>query len=282
MRRNLTIAAVAILVLLLIGSIAVAVRYRHRLRPILDWGRTQLASREARANDTLTNVLFVHHSTGQALIAEGNVREILTEAGYDFWDHHYNPTGLTRPDGSLAGYSYNIPQDNTDPDGFARLFAQRVYRRPINALSAILQHRVILFKSCFPVSDIASRDQLETYKSYYLGIRDAIDQHPDHLFIALTPPPLVPESTTPENAARAREWSEWLQSDAFLSGHPNLVVFDLFGLWAEGDPAAPDYNMLRQEYRLQQQGDSHPNTLANQTVGPELARFVIQTVEARR
>jgi len=138
---------------------------------------------------------------------------------------------------------------------------------------------VIVFKSCFPVSDIASQEQLETYQRYYLGIRDVIDQHPEHLFIAMTPPPLVPESTTPENAARARAFAGWLTSDEYLSGHANLYTFDFFDLLAEGDPASPDHNMLRAAHRPEAAGDSHPNPLANEEVGPRFVEFVIESIE---
>ena len=38
-----------------------------------------------------TNVIFLHHSTGENLILQGGVRELFAQAGYDFWDHGYNP-----------------------------------------------------------------------------------------------------------------------------------------------------------------------------------------------
>ena len=66
-----------------------------------------------------------------------------------------------------------------------------------------------------------------------------VDQHPDRVFIVLTPPPLVPEHTTPEIAARARAFANWLKSDEYLDGHANLVTFDFFELLAEDDPHIP-------------------------------------------
>jgi len=281
-KRGLVFGLAALIVLGGALTLGVAWRYRHRLRPAYDMTRAVLDGGQIERTADYRNVLFVHHSTGHNLIAQGNVRELFTEAGYAFWDHDYNPTGLTRPDGTPAGYSYNIPHDNTDPDGLAQLFAQRAYAWPVNALSGALQHDVIVFKSCFPVSDIASQEQLETYKRYYLGIRDVIDQHPDHLFIAMSPPPLVPESTTPENAVRAREFANWLTSDEYLSGHPNLYTFDFFDQLAEGDRASPDYSTLRAAYRPEVEGDSHPNQLANETVGPRFVEFIIASIEAFR
>lgn len=245
----------------------------HRVRALRDHGNI------TRRGD-FTNVLFLHHSVGHNLIHQGEVRERLTAAGFHFWDHDYNHPGLTRPDGAPAGYSYGIPEDNTDPDGLARLFAQPVYAWPFNAFSGLMQHEVIAFKSCFPTSDITSDEQLEQYKAWYLGMREVMDRYPDHIFIVVTPPPLNPADTTPQAAARARAFSDWLQSDDFLVSHPNVFALDLFGLLAEDDPTAPDFNMLRAEYR--DGTDSHPNALANEAIGPLFADRIVEAVEAYR
>jgi hypothetical protein len=223
------------------------------------------------------NIIFLHHSVGHNLIEQGSVRELFTEAGYQFWDHDYNYPGLTDPAGKLTGYHYNVPGDNTDPDGLLGILAQPAYGLPLNTLSGLLQHEVILLKSCFPASNITSDAQLEERKSWYLKMRDTLDQHPDRLFIMLTPPPLNPAETKPEDARRARAVANWLESEEFLQGHPNIFAFDFFDLLAESDPAAPDFNMLRAAYRTG--GDSHPNQVANQNIGPTLVEFVTSTVE---
>jgi len=234
----------------------------------------------ATTQDQYTNVIFLHHSTGYYLIAQGSVRERLTQEGFDFWDHNYNQWGLFRPDGSQTGYSYIIPGDNTDPDGLARIFAQRVYPFPINALSGLLQHEVIVFKSCFPASNITSDEQLEQYKAWYLEMRDVMDAHPERVFVVMSPPPLNPAATTPEAAARARAFADWLISDEYLDGHPNVYTFDFFDHLAEDDPSAPDYNMLRSDYR--DGVDSHPNQRANEIVGPAFSEAVMDAARSYR
>lgn len=120
------------------------------------------------------------------------------------------------------------------------------------------------------------------HKRYYLGIRDTVDQHPDRIFIALTPPPLTPASTTPENAARARLFADRLSSDEYLAGHPNLFTFDFFDPLAEGDPASSAANMLREAYRPDAEGNSHPNALVNATIGPQFVEFVVGSIKAYR
>lgn len=253
-------------------------RLKHIGQAVLD---SRSVSSYSRGD--FSNVVFLHHSTGQNLIEQGGVREGLTEAGYSFWDHDYNWPGLRRPDGSTTGYSYSTPDDNTDPDGLAGIFAQRVYGLPLNAFSGLLQHEVIAFKSCFPVSQITSDEQLEQYKSYYLDMRDVMDQHLDRMFIVVTPPPLNPAETNAEAATRARVFADWLRSDEYLSGHPNVFTFDFFDYLAEGDLASSEYNMLRRDYR--EGVDSHPNQTANETIGPLFVDFIqdaVQRYQAQR
>lgn len=283
-RTRLVIGIVVLLALL--GGLAWGLRGRglrsvlvSRARAVAGTVKAVLGSPSMVVGGDFTNVIFLHHSTGGNLIEQGGVREAFAAAGYDFWDHGYNDQGLIQPNGMTAGYSYNIPDDNTDPDGLADIFSQRLYSKPLNAFSGLMQHEVIIFKSCFPVSNITSDAQLEQYKVYYLQMRDVMNQHPDRIFIIVTPPPLNPAATDAEVAARARAFAEWLNSE-FLVGHSNVFTFDFFGLLAEGDANSPEYNMLRAEYR--EEMDSHPNEVANQTLGPLFAEFIVRAVQGYR
>jgi hypothetical protein len=219
-----------------------------------------------------SRIIFLHHSTGAALIEQGDVRQRLTDLGYEFYDHGYNDDGLVLADGTSADRDFDVPDDNTDPDGFAAIFAQPLHDPPDNTFSHLMQYDVIAFKSCFPVSNIESDEQLAEYKSHYLSIRDRIDQYPDKIFIVLTPPPEVPANTDAEAAARARAFADWLASDEYLGGRPNVFTFNFFDLLAD-----PSTNTLRADYQTDEH-DAHPNELANQTIGPLFADFIDQSV----
>lgn len=223
------------------------------------------------------NVVWLHHSVGNNLIEQGGVRELFTAAGYQFWDQGYNWQQLRDPNGRTTGYAYTVPDDNTDPDGLARIFSQPAYDLPLNTLSGLLQHEVIVYKSCFPASQIGTDEDLEKSKAYYRQMLGTIDQHPDKVFILLTQPPLIPRETNPDQAARARALADWILSDEFKQGRANLFTFDLFGLLAEDQATAPDYNMLRAAYRTDV--DSHPTEVANRAIAPQLVQFVTRTIE---
>ncbi len=211
-------------------------------------------------------IIFLHHSCGHNLIEQGGVREGFTALGYEFYDHGYNDDGLRLADGSYSGTNFAVPDDNTDPDGIAYIFSQPLHDPPDNTFSYLMQYDVIAFKSCFPTSNIGDDEQLAEYKSYYLAIRDRMDQYPNKLFIIVTQPPQVPANSNPEEGARARALTVWLQSDEFLAGHPNVYVFDFFGLLAGDD------NFLRPEYRSDEY-DAHPNERANREIGPQFVAF---------
>jgi hypothetical protein len=219
-----------------------------------------------------SRIIFLHHSVGADLIEQGDVRQRLTDLGYEFYDHGYNDDGLVLADGTSAGRDFDVPDDNTDPDGLAAIFAQPLHDPPDNTFSYLMHYDVIAFKSCFPVSNIESAEQLAEYKSHYLSIRDRMDQYPDKIFIVLTPPPEVPADTDAEAAARARAFADWLVSDEYLGGHPNVFTFDFFDLLAD-----PSTDTLRADYQTDEH-DAHPNELADRTIGPLFADFINQSV----
>ena len=226
-----------------------------------------------RSKAGFRRVIFLHHSVGANLIEQGDVRQGLTDLGYEFSDHGYNEDGLALADGTPAGRDFDVPDDNTDPDGLAVIFAQPLHDPPDNTFSNLMQYDVIAFKSCFPTSHIESDAQLAEHKSYYLSIRDRIDQYPDKVFIVITPPPEIPFDTDPEAAARARAFADWLTSDEYLSGHPNVFTFDLFDLLAD-----PTTNTLRPGYQTDEH-DAHPNEPANRATGPLFVSFIDRAVK---
>jgi hypothetical protein len=113
---------------------------------------------------------------------------------------------------------------------------------------------------------------LNQYKTWYLEMRSVFDQHPDHLFVVMSTPPLHRLATAATQAANARLFANWLKSQEYLGGHNNVVCFDLF------DYLAGDDDMLKYEYEgSHDDSDSHPNDTANQAVGPIFANFLINS-----
>lgn len=232
----------------------------------------------------LQNLIFLHHSCGANLISQGNVRGLIKKYNkttgsqkieFQFWDHGYNGDGMYNPKGEWVDRNYNVPDDNTNPDGFANIFSQKLSDTPNNCFSRLMTHDVIIFKSCYPVSNIESSEMLQEYKNHYIKIRDVTDRYPNKVFIIVTQPPLLPEETSLENANRARAWANWLKSEEYLAGHKNLFTFDWFDLLADNNPKSANFNRLKTIYKIGDY-DSHPNERANKETAPKFVDFVIK------
>lgn len=232
----------------------------------------------ASSGHNLTNLFFLHHSTGANLINQGGVRNFINNynsshsTSFAFWDHGYNSDGLTNAAGEATGTNYSVPSDNTDPDGLHYLWTSSNDDAASCRNQIMAAHQVIAFKSCFPASAITSDDMLQQYKTWYLAMRNYFDTHPEKLFVVMSTPPLHRLATNASEASRARAFANWLKSSEFLSGHTNIVCFDLFNYLAGTD------NFLKYEYEgSHSDSDSHPNETANQTVGPIFAQFLIDS-----
>jgi len=228
--------------------------------------------------------IFVHHSVGRNLLQQGQVRSRIIQLGEQrgvvlrLWDHDYNDIGLSDPAGNPQGYSFNVPGDNTNPDGWEHIWTTSNGCRD----SLLSRFAIIAFKSCFTASAIETDTELQADEQDYLAMAAVFDQHPGKTFVVLTPPPRHHLATDSGDAARARALADWLGSAAFLSGHPNVRVFDLFDRLARPDDGGTYANTLRYDYERDHSGtDSHPNELANQTVGPELANFLVDVAATR-
>lgn len=234
-----------------------------------------------------TKVLFIHHSTGGNIIKDGRLRDLLEQENSDIelWDHSYNLfpifpglvakftnfTGLTDPQGKRLMMDYNIVLSNNSPKEYAEIFS----RQPSDStLAKILSYDVILFKNCFPTSNIKDDGQLEQYKRYYVQIRESLKKYSTKKFVLFTSPPLRKEVANPITSGRARALAEWLKSPEFLSDTQNLKVFDLYGELAESQGEYKD--TLRRDFVGPIFLDSHPNKKANIHVAQVLAHYIVQ------
>ncbi|MBN2081317.1 hypothetical protein JW859_03820 [bacterium] len=231
--------------------------------------------------DTPVSVLFIHHSCGSNLISQGDIRNEIGKFNQEhgtrigFWDHGYNKQGLRDAQGKEAG-CYDIPGDNTNPDGLHALWTSGD-ETCVRCREQILKdHEVIAFKSCYPANAINSDAKLEQYKKWYLEMRDFFGTQPQHKFVVVTSPPLHHLATTADDARRARAFANWLSGE-YLAGQANVFCFDLYNELAEADQPSDTANMLLRDFEKDaNESDSHPNNLANSLAGPKFARFLCE------
>jgi hypothetical protein len=156
----------------------------------------------------------------------------------------------------------------------------------------VKDYDVLVMKHCFPSSDIledigkadpySSRQSIENYKTIYRLLRVEFSKNQNKLFVIFTLPPrhqlFEPAAGSKNaNAARATEFSHWLSTD-FLDEEPdnhNIVVWDFRKTVMDSNT-----NFLKYEFEADHDSpDSHPNKAANNFAGPQLASFLIDSID---
>ena len=234
-------------------------------------------------------IIFLHHSTGGNVYNEGNVKQ---------WLHTYAPsleiTERAYPNTPYPWNNYPYDYWNLWINGACQPGNSNV--ECLNNLAD--EYDVVIFKHCFPGADIlsdtgtpdvsSSRKSLENYKAQYRALRDELDKYPETTFIIWTLAPRHRLATNAERANRAWQFVQWVKNDFLTEDgreHPNIFIFDFFGIVAEkrNDPPQGQQYCLRYDYERSHTGsDSHPNKLANETAGPLFARCIVDAVEHRR
>jgi hypothetical protein len=124
------------------------------------------------------------------------------------------------------------------------------------------QYQVIIFKHCFPVSNIqpdqdsanidSDYKSLANYKLQYDALRDKLHEFPDTKFIIWTGAAQVKSAVSEDEAMRAKEFFRWVVEEWDLPGD-NVHIWDLYNLETEGGL------YFKEEYATSSE-DSHPNS----------------------
>jgi hypothetical protein len=235
-------------------------------------------------------IMFLHHSTGAGVYSEGHVANWIT----DYNTSHatdYQMSEMFYPNEPYPWANYPYDYWNLWINGECNNSEANI--ACMDNLCA--NYDVIIFKHCFPGADIESDDEVSSvssdhmtlgnYKLQYRALRDLMDSYPENKFIVWTLAPLHRLATNTENAARARTFVNWVKNDWLTEDgkdHPNIFVFDFYNYVAESNPTPANgkVNCLKYAYEGDHKNsDSHPNTLANQTVGPVFAQFIVDAIE---
>jgi hypothetical protein len=228
---------------------------------------------------TNDKIIFLHHSTGELVYIIGNVPSYIsnynTQQGtnYQITDREYPNTPWP-----WSNYPYD----------YWKLWINNSCNSNtlgIECMNTLTQnYNMIIYKHCFPGADVladtgnpdinSQTKSLENYKLQYRALRTMMDNYPNNKFIVWTLAPRREADTNSANAARAREFANWVKNTWLTEdgkAHNNIFIFDYFGLMAGTD------NYLKDEYVS---GDSHPNNAGCQYAGPIFAQFIIDTAKS--
>jgi len=226
----------------------------------------------------VVKLIFIHHSCGENGLSDdyGNLGRESGENNYFVSDTNYG----WGPDSN--GDRTDIPnwmewfRSSETPTYMDALFNENgqnsYYTRNLSDPGG--ENQVIMFKSCFPNSELdgSPNDPPGTYedltvsgaKYTYNEILKYFASRPDKLFIVITAPP-VSDSTYARNARAFNTWlvEDWLDENNYSL--PNVAVFDFYNVLTDRN-AHHRYNNGQIEHVVKNSntlaypsGDDHPS-----------------------
>ena len=205
-------------------------------------------SAQAQPPDSPVKLIFIHHSSGENWLSDeqGGLARALQDNNFFVSDTNY-------------GWGPDSIGDRTDIVNWPEWFRGPQTDRYMNALFAESgvnspydrsladpggENQVVLFKSCFPNSDLSGNpddpprqeDDLTVANAKYIynDLLKYFATRPDKLFIVITAPPLISPSQ-PENARAFNTWlvQDWLGENNYSLN--NVAVFDYYNVLTHPD-----------------------------------------------
>jgi len=250
------------------------------------------ATNHEKAEGREMKIILLHHSTG-SLIWQGGVPE---------WFERYNTGHGTNyqieersfPKGSPYPWN-NYPYDYWNI--WVRHGGEEPYLEEPTLEILTEQYDVIVWKHCFPVSnieadtgnpDIESQDKrIENYKLHYRALKEKMHEFPETRFIVWTGAAQVERTSLKmklkalltgtsldgESARRARVFFDWVRNEWDEPGD-NIYIWDFYELETEGGL------YLKEAYAVNPT-NAHPNSAFSRKVAPLLCRRIVDAIEDR-
>jgi len=237
--------------------------------------------------DQVVKLVFIHHSCGENWLTDdhgglglalGNNNYFVSDSNYGWGPNSIGdrtdilnwPEWFIGPDSPMyLDALYNLSEQNS------------WYTRPLADPGG--ENQIIMFKSCFPNSDLEgspgdppSDDDYLTVgsaKRVYIDLLSYFATRQDKLFVAITAPPLL----DPTHSANARAFNNWLVHD-WLRDYPhrNVAVFDFYNILTGPDNHHRFHNGTIEHVTMggdtlyyPTNGDEHPNPAGNQKATSE-------------
>ena len=229
-----------------------------------------------------TKLVFIHHSCGSNWLANGNgnLGTVLNSNNYYVTETNY---GWDAQSGDNLG-------DRTDTGNWPEWFTDQkmpyVYNNNYHsAYTNIIanpggENDIIMFKSCYPLSEVGS--SINDEKNIYNSLKTYFAAHPNKLFVLITPP----GETTVSSYPLTRELCNWLvdRQNGWLNDYAgkNVFVFDFYAVlsetnshhrWMNGGIEyvyASNYDGVSPYHN----GDNHPTATGNQKATDEFIELL--------
>jgi len=238
---------------------------------------------------SVVNIAFLHHSTG-SIIFRGTTSKIVYKVfkigDMSKWFSNYNRNNgthytienITFPKKEKYGWN-NYPFD------YYNIWVKHEGKTPYmdEPTLEILTEKydLIVFKHCYPISDItpdtlkpdvdSDEKRIENYKLQYIRLKEKIKSFPNTKFLLWTGPSLTKESTTEEKAINIKKFFNWVKEQWDEPGD-NIFLWDFFELETEGGI------YIKDEYSINAH-NPHPTPQFGNKVVPLLCNRIVNIIE---
>ncbi|HOT46638.1 MAG TPA: fibronectin type III domain-containing protein [Spirochaetota bacterium] len=198
---------------------------------------TLMTNVNTAAPATTRKYVFIHHSTGSDWIrtGNGNLGQQLNANNYYVTETDYGwGPGLSSTYNPIGSYTDTVHwpywfNNNTVMTALYNNTHHEDY--PTNTMADPGgQNEIIMFKSCFPNSEVGS--SIDDEKAIYNGLLTYFAAHTDKMFVLIVPPPEI-SITYPAMTRAIANWlvdtsSGWLAT--YNTTHNNVYVFDYYNV----------------------------------------------------
>jgi hypothetical protein len=240
-------------------------------------------------------VLFLHHSTGMNVYM--GKREFLSHISKRF--EHYSVPAMLQEYNEKHSVKYSIKEQtfpagdpypwNNYPYDYYNIWVKnagdKAYMDEPTLEMLTPEYDVIVFKHCFPVSNILENDSvpdinsekktIANYKLQYEALKQKLHEFPETKFIVWTGASLTKEATTEENALRASEFFNWVVN-VWGVEDDNIYVWDLRKLQTD------DNGLYLSDSKAKNAWDSHLNSDFSELVAREFVNKIISVIEIKK
>jgi hypothetical protein len=242
-------------------------------------------------DDNMKKIIFLHHSTGEAIwkgktnryvykiTGKGDVQKFLTaynrnnKTGYEI-------TAINFPKSSPYGWN-NYPYDYFNI--WVKNAGEKPYMEEPTLEILTKKFDVIIFKHCFPASNIKADSgapdinsdvkSLENYKLQYNALKIKMHEFPENKFIVWTPAANTKLNSREDEALRTREFYSWIVNEWDEKGD-NIFIWDFYNYETEGGLYLTDNNAHSPD-------NSHPGVDFSARVAPLFGKFIVDVIESK-
>ncbi|HBH49061.1 MAG TPA: hypothetical protein DDX98_10495 [Bacteroidales bacterium] len=236
-------------------------------------------------------VIFLHHSTGMN-VYKGK-REFLS--GFSSRFEKYSVPMFLQQYNEENGTKYAIKEQNFPtgnpypwnnyPYDYYNIWVKNAGHEPYMEEPTLemltKEYDVIIFKHCFPVSNILEDDSvpdinsdkktLANYKLQYTALKEKLHEFSETKFIVWTGAALVESKTTAENAKRAQDFAKWV-TNIWGAEEDNIYIWDFRKLQTDGGLYLP-------VEKAKNEWDSHLNPDFGEVAAKDFTNKIISVIE---